>query len=105
MLPKKNRLTVSQFNQIPQKSAVNGHLFLNIKVKNNPAGNSRFVFVVPKSLDKRSSVRHLAKRITEELVREKIKKMKTSKCFLIKLKKIITKKDRFKLGEELDCIL
>lgn len=105
MLPKKFRITVEQFNQIPQKSKEHGYIFLNIKVKNTDNNFPRFVFVVPKYLDKKSSARHLTKRIIEESVREKIPNIKNPMSFLIKPKKIISKTDRQKTGEELDSLL
>ena len=104
MLPKKFRLTVDRFNQIPQKSKERGYIFLNIKVKNTDDDFPKFVFLVPKFLDKRSSTRHLTKRIVEELVREKIPNIKNPMNFLIKPKKIILKTDRQKVGEELDSL-
>lgn len=105
MLPKKFRLTVERFNQIPQKSKELGIIFLKLKVKNTDDYFPRFVFVVPKYLDKRASTRHLTKRIVEELVREKIQNIKNPMNFLIKPKKIILKTDRQKVGEELDSLL
>lgn len=104
MLPKKYRLTVSRFNQIPQKSIEFGHISFTIKVKKNSATTSRFAFIVPKFLDKRSTVRHLTKRIAEELIREKIKNIKNPMNILIKFKKIITKNDCPQLKEDLDFI-
>lgn len=105
MLPKKFRLTVEKFNQIPQKSIELGFIFLKLKVKNTKDAIPRFVFVVPKYLDKRSSARHKSKRIVEELVREKIPNIKNPMSFLIKPKKIILKSDRQKVSEELDLLL
>ena len=102
MLPKKFRITVERFNQIPQKSKDYGYIFLKFKVKKSENPFPRFVFVVPKYLDKRSSTRHLTKRIIEELVREKITGIKYPMNFLIKPQKIIFKTDRPKVNEELD---
>lgn len=104
MLPKKFRLTVERFNQIPQKSKELGYIFLKLKVKKTENTFPRFVFVVPKYLDKRSSTRHLTKRIIEELVRKKIPGIKNPMDCLIKPQKIIFKKDRLKVKEELDYL-
>ena len=105
MLPKKYRLTVERFNQFPQKSQELGTIFFNLKIKNTNDQFPKFVFVVPKYLDKRSSTRHLTKRLVEELVREKIVNMKNPVNILIKPKKIILKTDRQKASEELDSLL
>lgn len=104
MLPKKYRLTVEKFNQIPQKSKELGFVFLKIKIKNTLGAFPKFVFVVPKYLEKRSTIRHKSKRIIEELVREKIPNIKTPMSFLIKPKKIILKTDRQKVSEDLDSL-
>ena len=105
MLPKKYRLTVEKFNQIPQKSKELRFVFLNLKLKKTNGIFPKFVFVVPKYLDKRSSARHKSKRIIEELVREKIPNIKNPMSFLVKPKKIILKTDRKKVSEELDLLL
>lgn len=104
MLPKKYRLTVEKFNQIPQKSKELGFVFLKLKVKKTDGVFPTLVFIVPKYLDKRSSARHKSKRIIEELVREKIPNIINPMSFLIKPKKIILKTDRQKVSEELDSL-
>lgn len=105
MLPKKFRLTVFQFNQNPQKSKESYSFFLHIKFKDKINNKySRFVLLTPKKLDKRSTIRHLTKRIITETVYPLARKIKIPTDILIKALKIISKKDKKEIEKDI-CLL
>lgn len=105
MLPKKNRLTVLQFNQIPQKSqGLNNNYFI-IKIKKNNNNGPKFVVIVPKFLDKRSTQRHLTKRIINEALKKEIKNTEKSASILIKAKKILNKESAQSASAQLRILL
>ena len=102
MLPKKFRITVTRFNQIPQKTKELNLFFLKIKLKGKADNNDpRFAVLVGKALDARSSRRHLSKRIVIEAVRKEIGNIKIPINMLLKAKKIINKKDRATVENEI----
>ncbi len=106
MLPKKFRLTVSGFNRIPQKSKDFYSSHLNIKVKEIKENiYPRFVFVVPKHLDKRSSYRHLVKRTAEEIIRIYLTNIKNTANILVRVQKKIKKEDFTFLDKEILYLL
>lgn len=90
MLPKKNRLTVAQFNQIPQKSQELNNNYFVLKIKNNNNG-PKFAVIVPKFLDKQSTRRHFTKRLIIEAVKNETKNTKNTANVLIKTKTILKK--------------
>lgn len=106
MLPKKNRLTVAEFNLNPQKSKEVQERHFLLKIKSELSSRyPRFIIIVPTFLDKRSSYRHLTKRITEEVIRAKIKRIKKPVNILVKAKKIIKKENTKLAAEELNYLL
>lgn len=99
MLPKKFRLSVLQFNKIPQKSNDFSAVFLSIKVKNETT--LKFTVSVPKRLDRRSSARNLAKRIIMEAIKKELAVIKKQAYLLVRAKKIILRKDRQAIEREI----
>lgn len=69
MLPKAYRITVPEFyrKKVPFKKISSAHLAITTKPSSHP--NARFVFTIPKSVDKRSSYRNQIRRQIEEEVR------------------------------------
>lgn len=101
MLPKKFRLTVREFNQNHGKSRqfVSSVLSLTIKATDNP--QPRFVVIVSKKLEKRSVFRHQTKRIIVEAIRKYLKNITFPVDALVKMKKIVGKKDSFLVENEI----
>lgn len=102
MLPKKFRLTVSEFNLIPQKSTSVNAAALGIKIKKPRNRYPRFAVIVPKSLDKRSTMRHKTQRIIMQAIEKKLKNMQTTASILLLAKKILRKKDLTQIERELE---
>ena len=75
-----------------------------IMLKVSQTGNPRFYVSVPKFLDKRSSCRHETKRIIIEAIRKKLTKIDSSIDVIIKLRRIIDKKDKIIVDREIDRI-
>jgi len=101
MLPKKFRLTISAFNLIPQQSTnINAGLLLS-RVKKAKNNYPKFVVVVPKSLDRRSSARHKTQRIIMRAIENKLANVKAANI-LILAKKILDKKDLTLVEKELE---
>lgn len=106
MLPQKNKLTVNRFNQFIQKPDIfkNTSYTLVVKKTNTP-DSPKFSITVPKYLDKRSTKRHAAKRMIEEIIRPKLKFLKPSLYILIKAQKIFDKKNTHQTSKELESLL
>ena len=103
MLPKKHRIKLVQFNQNPQKNRSFSTYSLSIKTKKNINNrNSHFVVIVTKNLDKRSSKRHLTKRMIEEVIRAKLINIKNPLDILVKAKKTFKKEDKIILEKEVN---
>ena len=101
MLSKKHRLTYQEFSQNPHygKKFNSRTFFLTFKQANNTL--SRFTILVPKTLDKRSSYRNRAKRITVEIIRQYlINNLKEGTDVLVRLRRIILKQEQ-SIREEL----
>lgn len=88
MLPKKFRLTFSQFYKNPEKTIKVFSGFMDFHIKKSKTKNPGFVLIVPKFLDKRSVVRHKIKRMLAESIYSYLDKNKASFDVLIKVKKI-----------------
>jgi ribonuclease P protein component len=104
MLPKKFRLTIVEFYKNPQHAKRFLLPFFIIMLKASQIGNPRFCVSVPKFLDKRSSHRHETKRIIIEIIRKKLTKIGSSIDVVIKLRRIIDKKDKIVVDREIDRI-
>lgn len=101
MLPKKYRLTVSQFNNLSVKSNDFNSESLNIRIKEGENNKfPKFVFVVPKKLDNRSTKRHLAKRIIAEAIRKQLLSIRIPVSMLVRARKIVKKTDRLNVEKE-----
>ncbi|MBI3380225.1 ribonuclease P protein component [Candidatus Gottesmanbacteria bacterium] len=105
MLPKKYRLTLSLFKKTPSPFKEFSAIFLNLKIKNkNNNLFPKFVIITPKKIGKKSTSRHLTKRIITEVIRIKLPNIKNPSYFLIKAKKIIRKKDRQNIEREMNVL-
>lgn len=101
MLPKKFRTTFFDFRKNSQRAdRLNGTL-LTFLIKKSESRNTRFVIIVPKSLDKRSSYRHLSRRIIVEFLRPHTQRVLPGVDVLIKPKKIIGKNDKTAVEKEI----
>lgn len=105
MLPKKFRLTVAQFNQIPQRSLEYKTDFVNFRIKKQTGSCPRFAVIVPKALDKRSSKRHLTKRVILETIYKESKNSNLPLSVLIRAQKIINKQNKHHIKEEIKYLL
>ena len=105
MLSKKNRLTYLQFQRNPHDAHNHFTSALTIAVKTAITNQPRFVVVVPKKLEKRSTLRHKTKRIIVESIRKQIPKMRENLDVLVKPKKILTAKTPHNVSNELKKIL
>lgn len=101
MLPKKFRITFFDFRKNSQRADRLNYLLLTFLIKKSNSKNIRFVIIVPKSLDGRSSYRHLSKRIIAESLRPYINRDLTAVDVLIKPKKIIGKNERVMVEKEI----
>jgi ribonuclease P protein component len=91
MLPKKYRITFVEFQNNPNKTARVFGNFFDIYSKTNNSTCCRFVFIVPKYIDKRSSHRHRIKRLMVEVVRAKVNFYNSHADYMIKVKKPVNK--------------
>lgn len=102
MLPKKFRLKAVEFYKNPQRAAKFISPFFIFRSKISEGKTPRFCVSVPKLLDKRSSYRHKTKRIIIEELRKKITNINLSVDAMIKMKKIVDKKNRNMVGKEIN---
>lgn len=102
MLPKKFRITVVLFNNNPNPGFKLSTPLFTVFIKKSTFTIPRFVFVISKKIDKRSSSRHQTKRLFVEVVRRYLTSFKKPADVLIKAKKIIQKKDRMLIEKEFD---
>lgn len=91
MLPKKYRLTFLQFHQNKQKSIVTNTPLISVYIKKSTFPATRFVVVVPKAVDKRSTKRHAIRRIVYQSIFDKLKSLRPSFDVLIKVKSLVDK--------------
>jgi ribonuclease P protein component len=89
MLPKKFRITYPDFQKNEEKIFKVFGLCIDIFIKSNKSGFNRFVFIIPKYVDKRSTHRHRIRRVMVEVVRSMINNMNTQNDILVKCKKKI----------------
>lgn len=95
MLPKKFRLTFTQFNNLFGSYKEIKSAFFTIRLKTQTDyPRPRFVVVTPKALDKRSTKRHFTKRIVLEEIYKQVKKINKPVGVLIKPKKLINTKNK-----------
>lgn len=94
MLPKKYRLTFKEFNQNKQHPVKFTSVYFDLLIKSSNNLNPRFVIITPKSIDKRSSLRHRTKRIILEEVKKILPKIKNNIEVMIKAKKVLNKNDK-----------
>lgn len=105
MLPKNYRLTYKEYiqNKKPPKKLTSNHFDLFIKPTKGK--NSKILVITPKTIDKRSSFRHMTKRIIIEAIKEVLDKVKKNSEIMIKAKKVIMKKDRMLIKREIELLL
>ncbi len=94
MLPPKYRLTFREFLQNKQRSKKLTLPYFDLFIKPARTQNSRFLVITPKSIDKRSVVRHRIKRIITEAIKKILPKIKNNTEVMIKAKKAINKNDK-----------
>lgn len=87
MLPKFYRLTYNNFRENSQKCYVYHSVFFQFFLKISNYTNSRFVIIVPKSIDKQSSARHRMKRVIIEIIRSRLNNIRKNLDILIKVKR------------------
>lgn len=105
MLPKKYRLTFREFNQNKQHLVKFTSVYFDLLIKSSNNLNPRFVIITPKSIDKRSSLRHKIKRIIIEAIRKKLDKIGSNKEVLVKAKKLVDKKDKVLIEKEINLFI
>lgn len=104
MLPKKYRITLPDFNKIKQRGEKFPSSILAFFIKKSTSPFPRFVAIISKSLDKRSSYRNRTRRIITEAVRRQLGTFSTQAAVLIKAKKILKKEDRLSVENEIKKI-
>ncbi|MBI4991178.1 ribonuclease P protein component [Candidatus Gottesmanbacteria bacterium] len=105
MLPKKYRLTFKEFNQNKQHPVKFTSVYFDLLIKSSNNLNPRFVIITPKSIDKRSSLRHKTKRIIIEAIRKKLDKIGSNKDVLVRTKRTIDKKDKVSVERGIDLFI
>lgn len=105
MLPKQNRLSVQEFYKNPQVGKRYHYPLFQIHIKPSGKKIPRFVILVPKRLDKRSSVRHRVKRFITESLRQKLPDIVVSADVVVKVQKLITSDQRESVAGEIVGIL
>lgn len=105
MLPKKYRLTWVQFYKNPHPSRKLVSSYLTVFIKRSGTKFPRFAITVGKFLDKRSSYRHVIKRLIVEGIRASLTKIKQPIDVLIKAKKIIKRNELETLRKEINYLL
>lgn len=100
MLPKKNRLKVWSFFKNPNKIQRISSPSVLLLSKNSNFPLPRFAISVPKTLEKRSTLRHQTKRIIIEAIRPYLQ-IKIKKDFFLKAKAIFQKKEKEKIEKEI----
>jgi ribonuclease P protein component len=105
MLPKKYRTTFTEFQKNPRKFIRFSTFNFEILVKKSDKNTCRFVFIIPKYIDKRSCVRHKIKRLLVEIIRTKIAEINTQSDFFIKAKKGILNHKREEIESEIMIML
>lgn len=87
MLPKKYRLTFQQFKKNAQRPTAIHTSTLSFFIKKSPLLFTRFVVIVPKLVDKRSTKRHRIKRVIMNNIYNDINEIHKGYDVLIKVKK------------------
>lgn len=106
MLPKKNRIGYFDFYLNPQKSFNFQTSYFHFRLKKSKNNDPKFVIVVPKSVDKRSTVRHKLKRIVVEMIRLRLKYLDNKNInVLIKVKKDFNKTDKKEISNEFSSFI
>lgn len=101
MLKKKYRL-IGQSLGVKRK--VEGTLFV-LRISDNKQENSRFGFIVSKSIDKRAVVRNKIKRVFRSLIEDMIDGIKPGKDFSFIIKGKAIEADRSELSKSLISVL
>lgn len=91
MLPKKHRLTFLEFHQNIQKPIVINTPLISVFIKKSTLPATRFVVVTPKAVDKRSTKRHLMRRIVYESVFDQLQSIRPFFDVLIKVRHLVEK--------------
>lgn len=94
MLPKKYRLTFKEFIQNKQRAKKLTLPYFDLFIKPAKNTNSRFLVLTPKSIDKRSVIRHRTKRKILAEIKKILPKIKNNIDIMIKAKKAINKNDK-----------
>lgn len=101
MLPKKFRLKFVEFYRNPNKRRRFSTPVLDLFFKVSDNVFPRFVIVVAKSLDKRSSRRHKTRRMIVEVIRKHLPEVEGGGDVLIRAKKIFEEKDLLLFEKEI----
>lgn len=101
MLAKQFRIKAPDFFRTKTRYQSSRSIHLLVMGRINQKPSSRFVFVVPKSVDKRSTVRHTLRRFLEEEIRQKYMQTSPSHDFYIKIQKLFSSSDFTTVKEEL----
>lgn len=101
MLPKILRLGVTEYFKNPARQNFNKLIDFDTASKTHPGNTSKFLVIVPKRLDKRSTKRNLTKRIIHESIRKHLSFLKSSFFFRIKLKVILKKENKERIDRQI----
>ena len=107
MLARSYHLTVAQFRKNPNLTARFSSILFGLSIKitksksKSKTKTSRFVIVVPKRLDKRSTNRNKSKRIISEALNKIIPKISLSRDVWLQAKKILHKNQKTEVEIEL----
>ena len=101
MLKKNYRLVG---HSLGAKRKVEDALFI-LRISNNKQKDSRFGFIVSKSIDKRAVVRNRVKRVFRSLIEERIAGIKPGKDFSFIIKRKAIEADRNELSRSLISVL
>lgn len=106
MLSKINRLKKEKdFKEVLKKGSCFKEDFLVIKVKKNNLKNNRFGFIITKNFSKKASLRNKIKRRLSEIIRLKLKEIKTGFDIIFIINVGLKNKDFWEIEEIVKKIL
>ncbi len=101
MLARIYHLTVDQFRKNPNPATRVSSSLFGLLIKISKSKTIRFVIIVPKRLDKRSTRRNQTKRVISEILDSIIPKMTLKYDIWLQAKKILNRKEKTKAETQL----
>src|SRR3989344_3010679 len=101
MLARIYHLTVAQFRKNPNRVTRASSSLFGLLIKISKSKTVRFVIIIPKRLDKRSTYRNQTKRIITEIINSIIPKMTLKYEIWLQAKKILNRKEKTEVEVQL----